>query len=596
MGVLQPRGRRDSRASALSRNLMFDRDIYGNAPSESLVEHANLGSPPGPMGVESSSYNGSTTRTPNRSFYHRSFNSNMDPAHYASDGLRDQTAELATYGLSLNKKSLLKDGPGLPPSLDIFHGSQKSASYSRDEATSSHTAAGEGLLEPGYASVDPASASGSSALTEMIRRPLTDTEEDQVTQPGTDDISFPPSSAIYDEPERDNEHTSLLSKSRSKSTQNYGSAGDAENQGPAVKRPPNLIKKGISSVAHYSRTISNPKSWDGQVIWKEAVVYPASLVPAVLLGLLLNILDALSYGMILFPLGEPLFAHLGTDGISMFYVSTIISQVVFSCGGSIFKGGIGSEMIEVVPFFHQMAFTIMNSVGKDNPKSVIATTILAFSVSSILTGLVFFLMGACGLGSLIGFFPRHILIGCIGGVGYFLLQTGVEVSARLPGSFEYNLPTIQKLFHLDTFPLWMIPLFLAIGLLVLKRFVRSNFLVGGYFIAVAAVFYIVILSARISMGALRHNGWVFAAPSSNNPWYHFYSLYDLSEVNWTAFGETIPAMFALTFFGVLHVPINVPALGISTGEDNLNVDRELMAHGVTNAVSGFVGSVQVCDH
>jgi len=54
-------------------------------------------------------------------------------------------------------------------------------------------------------------------------------------------------------------------------------------------------------------------------------------------------------------------------------------------------------------------------------------------------------------------------------------------------------------------------------------------------------------------------------------------------------------MFALTFFGVLHVPINVPALGISTGEDNLNVDRELVAHGVTNALSGFVGSIQVCN-
>jgi SulP family sulfate permease len=52
-------------------------------------------------------------------------------------------------------------------------------------------------------------------------------------------------------------------------------------------------------------------------------------------------------------------------------------------------------------------------------------------------------------------------------------------------------------------------------------------------------------------------------------------------------------MFALTFFGVLHVPINVPALGISTGEDNLNVDRELIAHGITNALSGFAGSIQV---
>lgn len=51
--------------------------------------------------------------------------------------------------------------------------------------------------------------------------------------------------------------------------------------------------------------------------------------------------------MILFPLGEPLFADLGPDGISMFYVSCIVSQLVYSCGGSIFKGGIGSEMVSL---------------------------------------------------------------------------------------------------------------------------------------------------------------------------------------------------------------------------------------------------------
>ena len=71
------------------------------------------------------------------------------------------------------------------------------------------------------------------------------------------------------------------------------------------------------------------------------------------------------------------------------------------------------------------------------------------------------------------------------------------------------------------------------------------------------------------------------------------TISDFSAVDWSAFLDTIPAMFALTFFGVLHVPINVPALGISTGEDNLNVDRELIAHGVTNALSGFAGSIQV---
>lgn len=398
---------------------------------------------------------------------------------------------------------------------------------SQDDIASSHPTVGEPSLASGSAPVDPASAS--SALTEMIRHPSPDPAEGYAKPVVTEEAPIPPLPTIPDEPEpRDSERTSLLSETRRKSPHHYGAIEDVESQGEATARSLNLFTKRVSTLAKGPRILSNPKSWDRRAIWQEGVVYPVSLIPAVLLGLLLNILDALSYGMILFPLGEPLFADLGSDGISMFYVSTIIAQVVFSCGGSIFKGGIGSEMIEVVPFFHQMAFTIMNRVGKDNPQSVIATTILAFSVSSVLTGLVFFLMGVCGLGSLIGFFPRHILIGCIGGVGYFLLQTGVEVSARLPGSLEYNFGTLQKLFHLDTFPLWMIPLFLAIGLLVLKRFIRSNFLVGAYFVAVAVMLYIVILSAKISMDTLHQKGWVFDAPSSNNPWYHFYTLYGRS--------------------------------------------------------------------
>lgn len=51
--------------------------------------------------------------------------------------------------------------------------------------------------------------------------------------------------------------------------------------------------------------------------------------------------------MILFPLGQPIFANLGADGISMFYLSCIVSQLVYSLGGSVFKGGIGSEMVRI---------------------------------------------------------------------------------------------------------------------------------------------------------------------------------------------------------------------------------------------------------
>lgn len=467
------------------------------------------------MGVVSSSWT---------SDYSLTTHTAPDPVHYASDGVREQTAELAAYGLSLNQNPPSSDLKILPPSLDTF---QERANLLHDEASSSHPTLEEGFVES--SPVPGASASASSALTEMIRRPPTDAVEGSASSTGSDTTAFPPLSTISDEPEPPmTERTSLLSKTLSHSSRNCGLAHDVECQGGPAPRSSNVFTRSISTLATCAWVLSHPKSWDRRTLWKEGVVYPISLIPAVLLGLLLNILDALSYGMILFPLGEPLFADLGSDGISMFYVSTIVAQVVFSSGGSTFRGGVGSEMIEVVPFFHQMANTIMNSVGKDNPRSVLATTILAFSVSSVLTGLVFFLMGVCRLGSLIGFFPRHILIGCIGGVGYFLLMTGLEVSARLPGSVEYNFSTLQRLFQLNTLPLWMIPLFLAIGLLVLRRFIRSNFLVGVYFVVVAVIFYIVVLSIRISMDSLHQHGWVFDAPSSNNPWYHFYTLYGKS--------------------------------------------------------------------
>ena len=105
----------------------------------------------------------------------------------------------------------------------------------------------------------------------------------------------------------------------------------------------------------------NPKRWDPKSMWQECVQHPLELLPCVFLGTLLNVLDALSYGkcfdlvkesrltlftgIILFPLGEPVFAKTGADGISMFYISCIVSQLVYSCGGSIFKGAIGSEMV-----------------------------------------------------------------------------------------------------------------------------------------------------------------------------------------------------------------------------------------------------------
>ncbi|KAF8151705.1 hypothetical protein B0H34DRAFT_728658 [Crassisporium funariophilum] len=113
-------------------------------------------------------------------------------------------------------------------------------------------------------------------------------------------------------------------------------------------------------------------------------------VPAVGLGCLLDVLDGVSYGMIMFP-STGIFADLGPMGVSMFFVTTVVAQLVYTLGGSGFGGANGSMMIEVVPFFHILALGIASEVGEDDPAGVIATTLVAYAFSSILTGLAFFL-------------------------------------------------------------------------------------------------------------------------------------------------------------------------------------------------------------
>ncbi|KAI4259756.1 MAG: hypothetical protein L6R42_004410 [Xanthoria sp. 1 TBL-2021] len=615
-------------ASGPDRSDMEELHASGKSPYSTL--RSRLDASPSRNSIASSL---SQQKTPARSYFHRSsVHSHPGPIDIAQDSsqeVREDTAELASWALSdkpsfdnahsptrhlLSPTSLFDDDARLNGQNLLDHGQAEDSS--RPDVIPE-------VSEPVSPSSMPSSRKflGMSALSEMFRSspstddgdPCVNDEDQNIGSSRIGTVTVP--EGIISQP---TEQTALLLREqvyRSNVNNRQSYLGDLEgqksNQHTTAER---RFTKVVAATAGYSRRaltkILHPKSWKTKAVWDQALLKPAGYIPSVILGLLLNILDALSYGMILFPLGQPIFANLGADGISMFYVSCIVSQLVYSLGGSIFKGGIGSEMvlqcpvrcnslliyraqIEVVPFFHKMAFIILAKVGDDKPDAVLATTILSFSISAIMTGVVFFMMGFCKLGALIGFFPRHILIGCIGGVGYFLVATGVEVSARLDGNLEYDLATLKKLLRADTIALWTLPLFLAICLILIKRQVKYSFVDAAYFLSIIGIFYFFVGAIdKLELPDLRSKGWVFKAPDAGVPFYHFYTLYNIEAVDWAALADTIPTMLALTFFGIIHVPINVPALGISVGEDNVDVDRELKAHGLSNALSGLSGSVQ----
>lgn len=322
---------------------------------------------------------------------------------------------------------------------------------------------------------------------------------------------------------------------------------------------------------------------------------PLQQLPAVLLGVLLNILDGVSYGMITFPTSMSIFSDFGGDGVCMFFVTCIIAQLVYTCGGSVFKGGNGSMMIEVVPFYHILVKAIVGVVGEDDPVTLVATTMVAFALSSVLTGLAFLLLGMLRLGVVVSYFPRHILVGCIGGVGVFLMETGFAVAAHLESEsgFKYDLETLRALFASAVVATqWALPLGLAVLLNILSSRIKHPMFVPTYFMIIPALFYTVAFVVGLDMATLWRSGWVFNIGSSANaPFYRFYKYFDLRATSWEALWATMPTQMALVFFGILHVPLNVPALGVSVGEDHVDTNREFVAHGISNITAGCLGTV-----
>lgn len=314
------------------------------------------------------------------------------------------------------------------------------------------------------------------------------------------------------------------------------------------------------------------------------------VVPSIFLALFLNVLDALSYGIIIFPVSAFIPDSATHAGISMFLVSTIISQLVFSLNGSGLRGAVGSMMIEVMPFLYSMTRIISETMNETNDRAILATIMFCYASSTILTGLVFFILGKYKCGNIIQFFPRHILVGCIGGIGMFLFATAVEVTSGI--KLEWNLSTIKSLFGFHPLKIWISSLLIAVSLKILQTRITHPLFVPIFYSTLPVVFFSITTLWGYSIIELRDLGWLLnLKPVDNVPFYQFYSYFDFGNMDALSILACVPTMIALSLFGVLHVPINVPALALSTNQE-VDLNRELVAHGISNVLSGLFGSLQ----
>jgi MFS superfamily sulfate permease-like transporter len=116
---------------------------------------------------------------------------------------------------------------------------------------------------------------------------------------------------------------------------------------------------------------------------------------------------------------------------------------------------------------------------------------------------------------------------CIGGVGIFLIETGLEVSRGLKEEgFDYTLSTLKLFFDSPhSIILWTLPLALAILLRIITHFFHHSLIFPAYFFVIPIVFYIVVAIGGWDYDYLRAEGWVFDVGKNTQAWWKFYTYF-----------------------------------------------------------------------
>jgi sulfate permease, SulP family len=232
----------------------------------------------------------------------------IDSAGFARS-VREDTAELASYVLASKKEkrnaSFLNQRPSSSQlSLDrLVDDDSRNAGAERIDEVSEPSSPDEELDFPEDA--------GPSILSRMLRRsppegespsafPNDGSNADDLRMPRSPSkisLSVEPASPIFRPGEDMSETTPLLGPKRHRSSSPDG-IGDLESQKPRNTwyTRSSLRGKAVHKIRNIAAAL-NPKTWNKKTIWEKAVVDPMRCLPAVVVGLLLNILDALSYGV-----------------------------------------------------------------------------------------------------------------------------------------------------------------------------------------------------------------------------------------------------------------------------------------------------------
>jgi len=211
------------------------------------------------------------------------------------------------------------------------------------------------------------------------------------------------------------------------------------------------------------------------------------------------------------------------------------------------------------------------------------SVVLIISLTSVLTGLFFLVLGVLHAGNLIRYIPYPVVGGFLAGSGWLLVQGALNVMVDL----RLNLDTMFLLLEADALSRWFPGLVIACILLVLTRRTHNEFVLPAIIVGAVALFYGAIIAGDTTLADVTQQGWFITGMDADT----LYQLPDysiLSQLDGMFILSNAGGMAVVIIISALHLLLNASSLELVVDRE-LDLNRELTVTGVGNALVGMLG-------
>ncbi|MEM6452530.1 MAG: SulP family inorganic anion transporter [Cyanobacteria bacterium P01_D01_bin.105] len=219
------------------------------------------------------------------------------------------------------------------------------------------------------------------------------------------------------------------------------------------------------------------------------------------------------------------------------------------------------------------------------PEELLVTVVVSIALTSLLTGLFLWALGALKLGNIVRLLPNSVVGGFVASSGLLLVKGAIEILIKQP----LDTISLRSFGQSAMLMHWLPGLLLALYLLRVTRHHRHSWVITSSLAGAIALFYGSLSLAGISPAQANSQGLTLGIPSLQTTW-QLLHWSDLLQINWQAIGSQWMCAGTVSALTAVLLLMNVKGMEMVIAED-IDFNHELKVAGSANVLLGMGGGI-----